>query len=139
MTDLSNARAGAEAIAVALTAAWNAGDGGAFAAQFTQDADFVNIFAMHGVGRDAIAKGHQAIFDTIYKGSRNAFTVKDVRALGEDIVIAHISAQLHVPSGPMAGELAALATSVMLRDGDRWLITAFQNTRVQQPPDLRPE
>ena len=134
MTDSASLPAAAQTIAAALTTAWNTADGKAFAAQFTADADFVNIFAMHGVGRDAIAQAHQAIFDTIYKGSSNLFTVKAVRALNDDIAIAHIGARLQVPSGPLAGELSALATAVIVRDGDAWRIVAFHNTREQAPP-----
>ncbi|HEY0383421.1 MAG TPA: SgcJ/EcaC family oxidoreductase, partial [Candidatus Elarobacter sp.] len=83
MTDSATIRAAAEGIAAALTTAWNAADATAFSAQFTADADFVNIYAMHGVGRDAIAQGHRAIFDTIYKGSVNLFTVDKVRPLND--------------------------------------------------------
>ena len=134
MTDSTAARAAADKIAAALTTAWNAADGKAFAAEFTADADFVNIFAMHGVGQDAIARAHQTIFDTIYKGSTSLFTVKAVRPIGGDAAVAHIGARLQVPSGPMAGELAALATAVLVREGDDWRIVAFQNTREQAPP-----
>ncbi|MEA2785881.1 MAG: hypothetical protein QOF71_1985 [Candidatus Eremiobacteraeota bacterium] len=135
MTDSASARGAAETIAAALTTAWNTADAKAFAAQFTADADFVNIFAMHGVGREAIAHGHQTIFDAIYKGSTNRFTVKAVRRLSDDIAVAHISASLHVPSGPLAGDLAALATAVLVREGDAWRIVAFHNTREQAPPE----
>ena len=134
MTDPTKARAAAETIAAALTAAWNAADGEAFAAQFAGDADFVNIFGMHVVGRDEIEKLHQTIFDTIYQGSHNAFTVEEVRALGDHAGIAHIRAHLHVPSGQLAGEIATLATVVLTREGHAWQIVAFQNTRVQTPP-----
>ena len=134
MADSDSLGAAAENIAAALTTAWNDADGRAFAAQFTAGADFVNIYAMHGVGREAIAHGHQAIFDTIYKGSTNRFTVKAVRRLNDDIAVAHISARLQVPSGPMAGDLVALATAVLVREGETWRITAFQNTREQAPP-----
>ncbi|MEA2787030.1 MAG: hypothetical protein QOF71_3134 [Candidatus Eremiobacteraeota bacterium] len=134
MTDSASLRAAAETITAALTTAWNTADGKAFAAQFTADADFVNIFAMHGVGRAAIAQAHQTIFDTIYKGSTNLFTVKAIRQLNDDVAIAHISARLKIPSGPMAGELAALATAVLVREGDAWRIVAFHNTREQAPP-----
>jgi uncharacterized protein (TIGR02246 family) len=134
MTDSTKARAAAETIAAALTTAWDAADSKAFAAEFTGDADFVNIFAMHVVGRDEIAQLHQTIFDTIYKGSRNTFTVEEVRGLGEHAAVAHIRAHLHVPSGPLTGEIVTLATAVLVREGHAWQIAAFQNTRVQTPP-----
>ncbi len=134
MTDPTKARAAAETIAAALTTAWNAADSKAFAAEFAGDGDFVNIFAMHVVGRDEIAQLHQTIFDTIYKGSRNTFTVEEVRPLGEHAAVAHIRAHLHVPSGPLTGEVVTLATAVLVREGHDWQIAAFQNTRVQTPP-----
>lgn len=118
----------------ALTAAWNAADGDAFAAEFTDDADFVNIYAMHAKGRQAIARAHQAIFDGVYRGSRIAFAVMQSRALADGIVLAHIGATLQIPSGPLAGTLRALATAVFVREGSSWKISAFHNTREQEPP-----
>jgi len=134
MSDPTKIRAGAEAVAAALTTAWNEADAAAFAREFAPDADFVNIFGMHVTGRDEIEKIHQTIFDTIYKGSRNVFTVEEVRALGEHAAIAHVRAHLHVPSGPLTGEIVTLATAVLVLGGHHWLIDAFQNTRVQDPP-----
>ena len=139
MTDLTNARTGAEAIAATLVAAWNAGDGKAFARAFTSDADFVNIFGTHVVGRDEVAQLHQQIFDTIYKGSRNVFTAEEVRTLCDHAAVAHIRAHLHVPSGPLTGEIATLGTAVIMREGHHWLIAAFQNTRVQPRPNTQIE
>ena len=127
-------RAAADAIVAALTTAWNAADGVAFAREFTDDADFVNIFATHGVGRDAIAEAHQMIFDTIYRGSRNAFSIEALRSLRDGVALAHVRAVLQVPEGPMAGELRALATAVLVREGDAWKIAAFHNTKEVQPP-----
>ncbi len=134
MTDPTKARTAAEAIAAALTAAWNSFDGEAFAAQFAGDADFVNIFGMHVVGRDEIEKIHQQIFDTIYIGSHNQFTVEEVRTVCDHAAVAHVRAHLDVPSGPLAGKIVTLATVVIVRDGHTWQISTFQNTREQPPP-----
>ncbi len=129
-------RAGLDRVAQSLTDAWNAGDGTAFARCFTTDADFVNIFALHVVGREAVAKQHQFIFDSIYRGSHNVFSILEARALAEAVVLAHIESDLHVPGGPLAGEIKTLASVVFVRDDAEWLITSFHNTREQQPPDL---
>ena len=134
MTDSTKVRAAAEAIAAALTTAWNAADAKAFAAEFASDADFVNIFGTHVVGRDEIAQAHQTIFDTIYKESRNTFTVEELRPLGDHAAVAHIRAHVHVPNGPLTGEVITLATAVLAREGHHWQIAAFQNTRVQPMP-----
>jgi uncharacterized protein (TIGR02246 family) len=135
MTDASHRVAAA--IAAALTDAWNAYDGAAFARAFTEDADFVNIFGMHGVGRDAIARNHQMIFDGVYRGSVNRFTVAKVRAL-DNVILAHLEAELTIPDGPMSGVLRARALAALVRDGDAWKIVSFQNTREQAPPPLAP-
>jgi uncharacterized protein (TIGR02246 family) len=136
MTDPTKARAAAETIAAALTTAWNEGDAEAFAAEFANDADFVNIFATHIVGREAIEKLHQTIFDTIYKDSTNEFIVEEVRPLGDRAALVHIRAEVQVPSGPLAGEVATVATVVIVHEHHDWRIAAFQNTRVQPQPNL---
>ena len=53
-----------------LERAWNAGDGAAWAANFAEDADFVDVVGRVQQGRDVIASEHQKIFDTIYRGSQ---------------------------------------------------------------------
>ena len=50
--------------------AWNTGDGAAFAAPFTEDADFVAFEGTHLKGRQEITSFHQRICDTVVKGSR---------------------------------------------------------------------
>jgi uncharacterized protein (TIGR02246 family) len=127
-------RAGLDRVAQSLTDAWNAGDGAAFARCFTTDADFVNIFALHVVGREAVAKQHQFIFDSIYRGSRNSFSIVAARPLADGVVLAHIAADLRVPDGQLAGEIKTLASAIFVRDDAAWLIASFQNTREQGPP-----
>ena len=53
-----------------LEDSWNAADGEAFGEAFTEDADFVAIRGDYHQRREAIARGHHAIFNSIYKGSR---------------------------------------------------------------------
>jgi uncharacterized protein (TIGR02246 family) len=139
MTVSSQDHAAVGAIVANLEAAWNTADGAAFAESFTDDAEFVNIFAMHITGRDEIAKAHQMIFDSVYGGSRNHFSVAKVRRLSDEMMLAHIKTELHVPHGPMAGELKVLATAVLVRDGSDWKIVSFHNTRQQEPPARPPE
>lgn len=125
---------GASTVAAALTGAWNAAEGAAFARVFTDDADFVNIFGTRLTGRDAIARQHQLIFDTIYRGSVSAFTVAKTRRISDDAVVVLIEAQVKTPQGQMAGEVRTVITGVLVRDGDAWKIASFQNTREQAPP-----
>ncbi len=113
-----------------LEAAWNAADGHAFAAPFTADADFVNIRGDYLRSREAIAQGHHAIFTTIYQGSTVHYELLQARLLTDDVMLVHVGAALHVPTGPMAGELRSVAMLVLARTDGGWQIAAFHNTLV---------
>jgi uncharacterized protein (TIGR02246 family) len=113
-----------------LESAWNAADGVAFARPFAEDADFVNIRGEHHRTREAIAKGHQAIFSTVYKGSVVRLQVAAVRTLAPAVLLAHVKSTLKVPTGPLAGEHQALFSFVLVRDENNWPIVAFHNTLV---------
>jgi uncharacterized protein (TIGR02246 family) len=122
--------AAAQAIMQRLERAWNHADGAAFGEPFSTEADFVTIRGDLNTGRDAIAAGHQQIFDTVYAGSTVAYRVMQARALDDRIVLAHIRATLNVPGGPMAGEHATTVTAVLVKHDDGYKITAFHNTQI---------
>jgi uncharacterized protein (TIGR02246 family) len=65
--------------------AWNAGDHHAWAAAFSPDAHFVNIYGAYRQGRDNIENSHRAIFNGIYKGSHNEFTIEQAMELAPGI------------------------------------------------------
>ena len=113
-----------------LERAWNEADGRAFGEPFTADADFVNIRGDHLRGQEAIAAAHQAIFDSIYRGSSTEFELTGARELSGDVILAHAMAVLKAPSGPLAGEHNAVQTLVLVRGGDGWEIAGFHNTLV---------
>jgi len=125
-------RAAIDALVHTLDTAWNAGDGDAFAAPFAADADFVNVRAEHHRGRQAIAAGHTAIFRGIYAGSTNQYAVKSARLVTADVALVHVNATLQVPSGPLAGQMKALYSMVLVREGSAWQIASFHNTL--EPP-----
>lgn len=119
----------------AMEAAWNAGDSEAFAAAFASDADFVNVYGMHGRGRPAIAAGHHFIFTTIYKDSKVEYRLASARELAPGVAIVHVSATLNVPAGIMAGRHEAIWSGVATLLDDGWKFAAFQNTFVKEPPE----
>ncbi|HVF42840.1 MAG TPA: SgcJ/EcaC family oxidoreductase [Pyrinomonadaceae bacterium] len=113
-----------------MEAGWNSKSGAAFSKPFAEDADYVVINGMQIKGREAIAEGHQRIFDTVYKDSVLGLSVKQVRMLRADVAVVHVSA--HLKSSPAAGaqEGDAVITVVMTKEGGAWKIAAFQNTGV---------
>ena len=125
---------GAERVATELIGrleqAWNEADGRAFGEPFSADADFVNIRGEHHRGQEAIAAGHQAIFDSIYKDSSVDYELIQARALSGDVILAHAAGVLRVPSGPLAGEHSAVQSLVLVRGDDGWKIAGFHNTLV---------
>ena len=130
----TNMTTDAAAVAVAtferLEEAWNRADGAAFGAEFTDDADFVNIRGAHHRGRFDIAKGHQAIFDTIYAGSAVRYAVESARLVDADCIVAVCGAILDAPAGPLAGRNRSRLTATFIDDDGRWAVTAFHNTLV---------
>jgi uncharacterized protein (TIGR02246 family) len=90
----------------------------------------VNIRGEHFRTRDDIAKGHQNIFNTIYKGSVVRYQVTGVRAIAPGVLLAHVKTTLKAPTGPLAGEHNSLFTVVLVQRQDDWRIAAFHNTLV---------
>ena len=125
---------GAQGIAAELIGrlerAWNECDGKAFGEPFTPEADFVDIRGEYHRGQEAIAAGHQAIFDSIYEGSNVDYELTGARELSSDVILAHAAADLRAPSGPLAGEHSSVLSLVLVRGGDGWKIASFHNTLV---------
>jgi uncharacterized protein (TIGR02246 family) len=69
--------------------AWNAGDAEAFAAPFTDNADFVAFEGTHLKGWREIVSFHQRIFDTVVKGTRLQGEVKFVHFLSAALAVMH--------------------------------------------------
>lgn len=120
-----------------MEAGWNAKSGDAFARPFAEDADYVVINGMQLKGRQAIDKGHQQIFDTIYKDSALALSLKQLRLLRPDVAVAHVAARLKVRLGEQTQEGNAIITMVLTKENGGWRIAAFQNTSVAAAPPAR--
>jgi uncharacterized protein (TIGR02246 family) len=115
-------------VVAAVEAGWNAGDGDSFAAPFAEDADYVIADGRYINGRQAIAQGHQQIFETIYRNTHNVGTVQHIRFLGDDIAVVHVEWQLTFQLN--AAVRKSMCTMVMTKSNDAWSITSFQNTPV---------
>ena len=126
----SDVAAIAQTIMQRLETAWNRADGAAFGEPFSAGADFVAIRGDLHTGRDAIAAGHQQLFDTIYAGSTVRYQVLQARQLEDRVIVAHARCTIDAPGGPLAGERASTITVVLVRHDDQYEVTAFHNTLV---------
>ncbi len=114
-----------------LETAWNKYDSVAWTALFADDADFIHILGGYFNGHTAIERGHRAIFDTIYKGSRNKFTVQKVRFVRADVAIVFVFAELMFYMDGQEKHIQARPTLIAAKDQDGfWKIVFFQNTLV---------
>ena len=118
------------AIHLRMIDAWNAGDGAAFAAPFTDDADFVAFEGTHLKGRQEIALFHQRIFDTVVKGSRLEGEVKFVRLLSPVLAVMHSVVRVTLSGQTEASPSrdSIQLTVVTKRDGE-WSGEGLMNAR----------
>jgi uncharacterized protein (TIGR02246 family) len=103
---------------------WNQGSGTAIGAAFHQDAEFVAITGLKAKGRELIARGHDEILSTIYRGLTQSAEVHSVRFLGPDVALLDVT---FTPSEPRFGAHQTLAGAVATREQGRWGLTMFRN------------
>jgi uncharacterized protein (TIGR02246 family) len=111
--------------------AWNKGSGEAFAAPFTEQADFIAFEGTHLKGRQEIASFHKRLFDTAVKGSRLVDgEVKFVRFLNSQMAVMHAAIRVALPgqTEPAPGRDSMQLFVVRKHDGD-WRVEAMQNSR----------
>ncbi|WP_194835103.1 SgcJ/EcaC family oxidoreductase [Nocardia sp. XZ_19_369] len=116
-------------------AAWAAGDGAAFAATFTPDADFVSVIGEFIRGRAELAAVMQEGFDGFMKGTRLSDPeTTTIRFPTPDVAVMVTSGVCVLRPG-MEGcrpEDLSVQTRVAVRCAGEWLFTIFQNTRIRQ-------
>jgi uncharacterized protein (TIGR02246 family) len=110
-------------------AAWDAGDARSYAALFTSEATYVIFLGEALVGRDEIERNHVEVFTRWRKGSRMAVKAVAVQPLREDVcsvlTVGGIGREAAIPYDK-------LQTFTLVRQGDRWLCAAFQNTGMSE-------
>src|SRR5688572_13958200 len=117
------------AIVKTLEDGWNAGDSAKFASPFASDADYVIVNGQHIRTRAVIDFGHKQIFGTIYKGSKNKHTVKQIRLLKPDVAIVHVEWNL-VYGEKLENKVRAMNSIIALKKDGKWEIAAFHNTPI---------
>ncbi len=105
---------------------WNAGDGFALAQAFAPDVDFTAITGLRAKGRDVIAKGHNEILSTLYRGSQNSAHVESIRFLRPDVAVADITFNFVGEVRPFGLE-RSLCGMVCTKDNGVWAIAVFRN------------
>src|SRR5262245_54777068 len=135
MTQPSTATADVTRLLETLALGWNAASGETYASVFAADADFINILGMHARGRDLIARGHDEILSTVFRGTRMTAAVDSVRFLRPDVAVVEATLSLQKADGqPFTfGDPSRPPTPhtkagyVATKEGETWSIAVFRN------------
>jgi uncharacterized protein (TIGR02246 family) len=109
---------------------WNAGSGEHLARAFALDADFTNVMGLRAHGRDVIARGHDEILATVFRGTRLDATVDQIRYLRPDVALVDVTFTLRGAGGQPFARMPAGQSSagfVATNESGIWAIAAFRN------------
>ncbi|WP_067540103.1 SgcJ/EcaC family oxidoreductase [Nocardia crassostreae] len=136
MTNTSHDESALRTLLQAQADAWAAGDGPAFAATFTDDADFVSVIGEFIQGREEMAIEMQKGFDGFMKGTRMSEpgTLKIRFPAPDTAVMITQGVRPSRPDNPAGPDEQSIQTRVAVRANGTWLFTTFRNTRVTQFP-----
>ncbi len=133
------AEAAIRSIVAEQAAAWDAGDGGRYAARLAPEAAFTNLFGMVMYGKAAFAARHIEILATFYKGTTKRHAIRRIRFITPDVAIVDIDNEVHgvkaMPAGivvPPDGIVRTQLMEVFVRRDGGWWVEAYHNV------DLKP-
>ena len=117
----------------ALERAWDDGDAAAFGRLHTPTATYLAFDGTLMVGPAQIEAAHEPLFRGIMRGSKLRSWDRHTRFIAPDTAVTTQKGGVVMRwqgdrQTPSAKRVSA-NTTVLVRDGDRWLIEAFQNTR----------
>jgi uncharacterized protein (TIGR02246 family) len=119
-----------------LLDAWDRGDGHAYGAAFTDDADYVAFDGSHTCGRTAIAEWHQQLFDRWLKGTRLSGQIERTRFVSDEVAIL-VATGATLFAGATRPRRPSIQTLVATKRDGAWRFTAFHNTRIQHRSRLQ--
>ena len=108
-------------------AAWDAGDGTAYAKDLAPDASFTNLFGMVMYGAAGFAERHRHILATFYKGTTKHHAIRRIRFVTPDVAIVDIDNEVRGVKTMPAGIVRTQLMEVFVRRSDRWWIEAYHN------------
>ena len=113
---------------------WNTKSAALFVKPFAEDADYVAVTGFYVKGRKANEVGHQRLFEGDFKNSTINLTVKQIRFLSPDIVLAHVQGHNKTKQGDAIREWDLMMSLVMTRVEGKWKIASFHITMVNEGP-----
>ena len=109
--------------------AWNKSDAKLLAALWLTDGDYLSSTGRTARGRDEVEKAFADQWSGIYKGTKIAHTLTNVRFLRKDVAIADGAFEvsgMRDTSGKVLGSRSGLSTIVAAKKGTRWYVAALR-------------
>ncbi len=94
---------------------------------FAEDADFTNIMGLRAHGRDVIARGHDEILATFFKGTRLHSEIDQIRFVRPDVAVVDASWMLRTPDGEPFPIKRSSMGLVATKDNGVWSIAVLRN------------
>ncbi|MCW2877874.1 MAG: hypothetical protein JWQ95_1974 [Sphaerisporangium sp.] len=114
-----------------IIAAWAANDGDAFAEVFTEDGSLILPGDIYLTSREQIRSFMTAAYAGPYRGSRVTGTPIGIKPLGPGLALVITRGGVLAPGETeLSDERAVRASWLLAKQGDTWLITAYQNTPI---------
>jgi uncharacterized protein (TIGR02246 family) len=104
------------------------------AADYTADADFVNVYGTWRKGAAEIQSGQQQRMETVLKDAKITLLDLRIRFIRPDVAIAiqsHRMSGMRDPTGNTMPPHIERPIRVLVKDDGKWRITAFHNTIVR--------
>lgn len=114
-----------------IVAAWAVNDADAFAAMFAEDGSLILPGDVYLRGREEVRSFMAKAFAGPYRGTRVSGKPLALKPLGPDTALLITQGGILAPGETeVSAERAIRASWVLIRRGQEWLITAYQNTPV---------
>ena len=111
------------------------------AAEFTPDADFVNVYGMWRKGAAEIEARQGERMKTVLKEAKITSLDLRIRFIRPDVAIAHQTQEMTgmlSPDGQKMPPHRERSIRVLVKERGKWLTTAFHNTIVRDAEPLSP-
>lgn len=122
--------------------AWNRHDAKAFAAVFSEDADFTNVRGMGATGRVKIEAFHVPVFAGIFSKSHLEYTDIKMRFLRPDVAAVDVHWKMTGamdPQGNPGMDREGLLNFVMEKNAGQWEIVVMHNLDTSALPPRPPK
>jgi uncharacterized protein (TIGR02246 family) len=126
-----------KAVLEGLAEAWNRHDAAAYAAAFSEDADYVLFDGTHSRGRRAILRLHRYLFDTVLRESRLILEgTPRIRFISDDIAVAVMTGAVVMPwQRRSKRRKRSIQTYLLVRHKGDWQVAAYSTTRIRPIPE----